>query len=178
MPTKTVEAIKVFMSAKSDIIFKLLFGEDANKDLLIKFLIAVLNLPLDEYDEIQITDPHSKRKYKHDKLAILDVKVKTKTGKIINIEIQLDVPSEMRERIVFYDARLITEQMGSGDDYDVIKKVISIVIAGEIFIDEYHDVFTFYSSKTSTELTDIVEIHTLELPKLQRNLMVQICLIG
>ena len=41
--------VKKFMSAKSDIIFKLLFGDELNKDLLITFLMAVLQLPLVSY---------------------------------------------------------------------------------------------------------------------------------
>ena len=169
MDKKLASELKGFMSAKSDIVFKMLFGNELNKDLLIKFLMAVLKLPLDEYSDIQISDPQSKRKYKGDKLAILDVKVKTTTGKVINIEIQVHVSHEMRERIVFYNAKMMTEQLGSGDDYDLIKKTINIVITGEKFIhehDEYHDKFTIYSSQTNTEFTDIVEIHTLELPKL------------
>ena len=168
---KSDKKIKVFMSAKSDIIFKLLFGNELNKDLLVKFLMAVLKLPLDEYTDIQITDPQSKRRYKGDKLAILDIKVKTATGKTVNIEIQIDVPPEMRERILLYDAKMITEQIKSGDNYDVIKKVISIVITGEVFISEhnkYHDRFILYSPETNTELTDLIEIHTLELPKLTK----------
>jgi predicted transposase/invertase (TIGR01784 family) len=75
----------------------------------------------------------------------------------------------MRERIVYYGTKLITEQLQSGNEYDLIKKTISIVIAGEIFLtehNEYHDVFTLYSRVTGTEFTDILEIHTLELPKL------------
>lgn len=166
---KATDEVKIFMSAKSDIIFKLLFGNELNKDLLVKFLMAVLKLPLDEYTDIQISDPQSKRKYKGDKLAILDVKVKTSTNKIINIEIQVTVTPEMRERIVFYNAKMITEQLKSGDDYKTIKRTINIIITGERFIHEhemYHDTFTIYSSKTKTEFTDVVEIHTLELPKL------------
>ena len=160
-----------FMPAKRDVIFKLLFGDELNKDLLIKFLMAILKPPLDEYDNVQISDPQSKRKYKDDKLAILDVKVRTTTGKILNIEIQVHVTPEMRERIVFYNSRLMTEQLGSGDDYSLIKKTVNIVITGEKFIYEherYHDKFTLYSSETKTEFTDIVEIHTLELPKLPK----------
>jgi len=161
----------VFMSAKSDVIFKLLFGNELNREFLIKFLMAVLKLPLDEYTDIQISDPQTKRKYKGDKLAILDIKIKTATGKIINIEIQVQTSPEMRERIVFYNAKMMTEQLGSGDDYDLIKKTINIVITGEKFMPEhaqYHDKFTLFSAATQTEFTDIVEIHTLELPKLPK----------
>ena len=169
--TEKEQSAKEFMSAKSDIIFKILFGNELNKDLLVKFLMAVLKLPLDEYTDIKIGDPQSKRKYKGDKLAILDIKITTTTGKIINIEIQLQVTSEMRERIIFYNARMMAEQLGSGDDYDSIKKTVNIVITGEKFIHEhnlYHDKFILYSPVTNTEFTDIVEIHTLELPKLPK----------
>jgi len=167
----TVSVVKKFMSAKSDIIFKLLFGDELNKDILITFLMAVLQLPLEEFFEIKITDPHSKRKYKGDKLAILDVKVTTATGKIINIEIQVKIAPEMRERLVFYNARIMSAQLGESDDYTAVKKVISIIIAGEKLLPEhdvYHDKFTLYSTKTNTEFTDVIEIHTLELSKLPK----------
>ena len=68
---------------------------------------------------------HSRNKFI---LDLLDIKVKTAAGKIINIEIQVDVKPAMRERIVFYNARMMAEQLGSGDDYNLIKKTISIVI--------------------------------------------------
>jgi len=169
--TGAVDIVKEFMSAKSDIIFKLLFGDELNKDLLITFLMAVLELPLSEFAHIEITDPHSKRKYKKDKLAILDIKVKTATGKIINIEIQVQVALATRTRIVFYNARLMAEQLVKGDDYDNVKKVISIIIAGDTLLPEhthYHDKFVLYSPETKTQLTDIIEFHTLELSKLPK----------
>ena len=81
--------IKVFIPAKSDVIFKALFGDELNKTFLISFLKAVLNLDIDEYTDIQIVDPQLKRKRRGDKFGILDVKVRTKAGKIVNIEIQL-----------------------------------------------------------------------------------------
>jgi len=49
LPKKAIDEIKVFMSAKSDIIFKIFFGDEHNKDILIEFLIAVLKLPLEEF---------------------------------------------------------------------------------------------------------------------------------
>ena len=142
---------------------KLLFGDELNKDLLIKFLMAVLQLPISEFAHIEITDPHSKRKYKKDKLAILDIKVRTATGKIINIEIQVEIAASMRKRIVFYNARMMAAQLGSGDDHSKIKKVISIIVAGDTLLPEhtkYHDKFTLYSPETGAKFTDIIEIHT------------------
>ena len=116
--------IQTFIPAKSDVVFKALFGDELNKAFLISFLMAVLKLGIDEFADIQIVDPHLKRKRKGGKLGILDVKVRTKAGKIVNIEIQLQITSEMRERIVYYGTKLITEQLQSGDEYDLIKKTI------------------------------------------------------
>jgi predicted transposase/invertase (TIGR01784 family) len=160
---------QVFMSAKSDIIFKLFFGNELNKVFLIAFLQSVLDLDMEEYAEIRIVDPQSKRKRKKDKLTVLDVKLITKTGKIIDIEIQLEISSETRNRMVFYNAKMLSEQLESGKNYADIKKTISIIISGETLLkehDKYHDKFTLYSRLTNTEFTDAIEIHTLELSKL------------
>ncbi|MDR3183628.1 MAG: Rpn family recombination-promoting nuclease/putative transposase [Planctomycetaceae bacterium] len=32
----------------------------------------------------------------------------------------------MRERLIFYLAKMVTEQIGEGDDYAVIKRVICV----------------------------------------------------
>ena len=116
------------LSPRSDVIFKLFFADERNIELLTAFLQSVLDIPADDYDELSITDPHLLREYPDDKLGIIDVKLKTKTGKVINIEIQVAPLPQMRERIVFYDAKLITEQIGGGEDYDRIKRVISVII--------------------------------------------------
>ena len=158
-----------FLPVKSDVVFRLFFADERNSDSLVGFLKSVLRLPDDDYNEIEIADPHLLREFEGDKLAVIDVKLITKTRKIIHIEIQLKVNPELRKRIVLYDSKLIAEQIGSGDDYDVIKKVISIVVTGEPLIigsSRYHHRFTFYDSDAGIELSDIIEIHTLELEKL------------
>ena len=127
-------------------------------------------MPDGDYDRIDIADPHLLREFDGDKLAIIDVKLYTKTRKVIHIEIQLKVtPEQLRKRVVLYDAKLITEQVGSGDDYDNIKKVISIIITDENLLpgkDRYHHRFTLYDPDAGVEFSDILEINTLELRKL------------
>jgi predicted transposase/invertase (TIGR01784 family) len=160
---------KVFLPVKSDIIFHMFFADIKNKESLIAFLKAILVLPDDEYEVIELTDPHLMRNFNTDKLGIIDVKLKTKSNTIIHIEIQLRVTPKLKQRIVFYNAKLITEQIASGDDYDVINKVVSILITDEMLITNsllYHHCFRFYDPEARIELTDLVEIHTLELPKL------------
>ena len=154
---------------KNDVVFKLLFGDQRNGDLLIDFLKAVISLPEDDYSEIAVVDPHLIRKHPDKKLGILDLKIRTKSGKIVHVEIQLlDFP-QIRERIVFYDAGLITDQLDAGEEYGSIKRVITILITDYVLIPEssrYHNRFTLYDPESSIEFTDLIEIHTLELPKL------------
>lgn len=158
-----------WLSPKSDIVFKLIFGDQRNTDILAAFLQAVLKLPESEYDYLSIVDPHLKRDFYNDKLGILDVKVHTKTGKMIDVEVQVSDIPQMRERILFYTAKMITEQINKGEDYSVIKNVVSIVITDYRLIPEnqqYHNRYCLYDPNTSSLFTDILEVNTLELPKL------------
>ncbi|MCL2748094.1 MAG: Rpn family recombination-promoting nuclease/putative transposase [Oscillospiraceae bacterium] len=157
------------LPVKSDVVFRMFFADERNAEFLVSFLKSVLKLPEDDYNEIEIADPHLLREYDGDKLAIIDVKLRTKSRKVVHIEIQLKVSPELKNRIILYDSKLIAEQIGSGDDYAVIKQVISIVITDEKLIDgsgSYHHRFSFYDRDAGVELSDIIEIHTLELDKL------------
>ena len=161
-----------FLSPKSDIIFKLLFGDERSLEMLTDFLKAVLRLPADDYEEVFFVDPHLKPERGGDKLGILDVRVRTKSKKTIDIEIQLLPSPELRERVVYYSAKMVTEQIGSGDPYSTIKRVISIIITDYVLIPEsekYHNRYTLYDPETKSEFTDIIEVNTLELVKLPEN---------
>ena len=158
-----------FLPVKSDVIFRLFFADERNVEFLVSFLKSVLKLSEDDYNEIEIADPNLLREFAGDKLSIIDVKLRTKSRKIVHIEIQLSVTPQLRERIIFYDAKLITEQMGSGDQYDAIKKVVSILIVDERLIPDdskYQHRFTLYDPEAKVELSDLLEINTLELVKL------------
>ena len=160
-----------FLSPKTDIIFKLLFGDERSVELLTDFLKSVLRIPADEYDEVIIVDPHLLREYEGDKLGILDVKIKTKSKKIINIEIQCKPTAEMRERIVYSTSKTVTEQIKAGDKFQTMKRVISIVIADYLLIPEsqkYHNRFVLFDPDNNVEFTDIIEVNTLELKKLPK----------
>ena len=158
-----------FISPKNDTIFKLLFGDERSLEILTDFLKSVLRLPEDEYEDVTLIDPQLKREYDGDKLSVMDVRIRTKAQKTINIEIQLLSMPELRERIVYYLAKMVTGQVGAGESYQKIKRVISIIITDFIFIpgtDEYHNRFTLYDPGTRTEFTDVIEVNTLELVKL------------
>ncbi|GHU80829.1 transposase [Clostridia bacterium] len=156
---------------RSDFIFKLIFGDQRNVDILAAFLKTVLDLPESEYDKITVVDPHLKREADDDKAGILDVKIHTKSGKVVDVEIQVQPYPSMQKRTVFYVSKMVLEQIGKGKSYDDIQKVISLIITDYIFIEEndvYHNQYYLYDKKTGSQFTDIVEVDTLELPKLPK----------
>lgn len=163
-----MEIYEKLLPVKSDFVFKLIFGDQRNVDILAAFLKSVLDIPENEYDRLTIVDPHVKKEAENDKYGILDVKVHTANGRVIHVEVQLWFIPEMKERCIYYQAKMVTEQMSSGQDYSGIKKVISIIITDYELVPEsvkYHHQFR-YRTDDGTEFTDLSEIDTLELCKL------------
>jgi predicted transposase/invertase (TIGR01784 family) len=161
--------MKPFLFPRNDAVFKMIFGDAQDTGPLTDFLKSALTLPPEEYAEVTLVDPHLKRDAPEDKLGILDVKVKTTHGKIIDIEIQVAEHPDMRERIVFYLSRMVAEQIGSGKDYDAIQRSICILICDHVLIREnkdYHNCYRLHDPRTGSEFTDLLEVNTLELPKL------------
>jgi predicted transposase/invertase (TIGR01784 family) len=156
---------------KNDFVFKLVFGDKRRVELLTAFLQAVLDLPAEEYEKVTIVDPNVKKEYIKDKAGILDVKIHTKTGTVIDVEIQVEPDTPLKKRILFYQAKMLTEQIGEGNDYDVIKPVISIIITDFDLIESsgsYYHRFRFYDAKNNVEFSNVQEINTLELTKLPK----------
>jgi predicted transposase/invertase (TIGR01784 family) len=154
---------------KNDFLFKLIFGDERNKKLLKSFLQAVLGLPNDEFD-VMFIDTHLKREFEDDKLCILDIRLKTKTGKQVEIEMQVAPTADIFERICYYVAEMLVNQLRKGDRYEKVKKVISITIADFNFIESgdagrYHHCFRLCDFADGSYFGDVEEIHVLELPK-------------
>ncbi|MDR2079936.1 MAG: Rpn family recombination-promoting nuclease/putative transposase [Treponema sp.] len=158
------------MLPKIDFAFKLLFGDRRSKNILADFLKAVLpGLADEEFEELTIVDPQLKREFSGDKLEILDVKLRTGRGKSIDIEIQISDMPEMRSRISYYLANMVTEQIGMGGHYNDLKQAVSIVITDYDFIPESqrcHTVFRMLEETEHFPFNDLMEIHVLNLERL------------
>jgi predicted transposase/invertase (TIGR01784 family) len=164
MPASDIQ----ILSPKSDMIFRRIFGVQENADILGGFLKSVLDLPEDEYERLTIVDPHLLRDSPDDKLGILDVKLHSRSGKIIDIEIQVLRTQEIRDRVVWYVAKMVTEQTRKSVPTS-LKKVICILITDYTLIKEnevYRNRYHLYDTNTGSKFTDVIEVNTLELPKL------------
>ncbi len=158
------------LSPLNDFVFKMLMGNQKRTDRLAVFLQTVIDIPAQEYDTVTVLNPEMPRDFLDGKTCILDVKIKTKSGRIIDVEIQVEPQDWMPRRLLFYTARMITEQVGKGENYDLLQPVVSIVIANHRLLSKgvnYHHCFTLYDRKERVKFPGrLMEIHILEIPKL------------
>ena len=75
----------------------------------------------------------------------------------------------MPERTLYYWSKMYSTQIKSGDTYDKLKKCITINIVDFkcIELKKLHTVYHLVEEKTKYKLTDLIEIHFLELSKLE-----------
>ena len=160
------------LSARSDFIFKLIFADERNINCLKDFLQAVLRLGNNEFRAIKITDPFLQKESADDKLGILDVKLETTGGHIINVEVQLWSLPDMRSRVTYYLSKMITEQLGAGNPYSNLRRAISIVIVDFPLINEtgnHHTTFQMLERAEYFPFNDLMEIDVLDLTKIPEN---------
>jgi predicted transposase/invertase (TIGR01784 family) len=152
----------------NDWIFKLLFGDERHKDNTVALLRSFLDLPDEDFD-ISFMDTTLKPEAEEDKTGIVDIKLKTAGGKIIDVEIQVNPFPELGKRISFYKSKLVVGQIGEGDRYHVIRRVICVCILDYVLFsgeEEYLNRFKFYNPENGLCFEGIPEeIYTLELPK-------------
>jgi predicted transposase/invertase (TIGR01784 family) len=165
-----------FIPPVRDFIVKGIFGDPGNIEFAESFLKSTLELPPEEYQKLEIADPNLQREHETDKLGIVDLKLFTKSGKIIDVEIQSSDTMEIRERMVFTLAKTLASQLHSGSRYRELKRVIDIQIAdfdllepGEEPDDCYHNTYLFMNKRSGKLFTNIVEMHLLELSKVPKD---------
>jgi predicted transposase/invertase (TIGR01784 family) len=160
------------MNPKVDFVFKLLFGNEKDTSFLISFLNAALGLTGEKaIKSVIIKNPVNDRQTEEDKLSIMDVKAETNDETMINIEIQLRDQHNMRQRTLYHLSKMIAERLNKGEYYKEIAKTVAINILNFDLLGEeirFHNKFRFLETQTHKELTDVAEIHFMELPVLRR----------
>jgi predicted transposase/invertase (TIGR01784 family) len=159
-----------FISPLADFVVKDVFGTQKNIANTAAFLKAVLDLDPSEYRSLKIVDPHLHRRWKKDKLGVVDIKVNTASGKVLHIEVQVNPDRDFIPRSLFYNDSLIVEQPGRGGPYSNIKRSISVMILKHALLkdepaDRYKNVYRFLNTVSHQPFTDLQEIVILELSK-------------
>ena len=156
------------LDPKMDFVFKNIFGSEKHPNILISFLNATLK-PKDLITEVKIKNTDLNKGYIEDKFSRLDVKATTSNNEIINIEIQLKNEYNMIKRSLYYWSKLYSEQLNEGEDYSLLKRTICINILNFKYLKTrmFHSVYRMKEIHTTEELSDIEEIHFIEIPKLE-----------
>lgn len=156
----------------NDFIFKKLFGEQESKENLKAFLNAILYNSIGKIRYIEIIkDKELTTDEIINKTGIIDVLAKTEDGTHINIEVQLTDQNNMDKRTLFYWSRIYNRGIIKGEDYSNLNKVITINILdfNYIDLDKFHTEFTLRERDyTDYKLTDVLEIHFIEMPKFKK----------
>jgi predicted transposase/invertase (TIGR01784 family) len=160
------------LSPKNDFVFKQLFGDAQHTAPLAALLQATLGLPAEEFVGLAVADPNLNREYGDDKLCVLDVRITTRSGRDVDVEIQVRPSDELCDRIQCYVARMVTEKVKLGGSYKVPQS-ISIVITDHVLWEgdgrRYHHHFRLFDSNAGLPYPNSMEIHTLELPKIPKD---------
>ena len=111
---------------------KRILRDKANKDVLegliqvlIKEPVTITEILESESKTMVSTNRQDRRE---DKGNRVDVKAMTGKGEIIIVEVQLTKERDFFQRILFGSVTAINDQIGTGQDYEVIKKVYSVNI--------------------------------------------------
>ena len=154
---------------KSDVIFKILFGDPRHPKLLIHLLNAIIKDPY-PITEVEIQPTELTREFAGQRGVRLDILAKTSNGQLVNIEIQKNNEHNMVPRAVFYCAKIFSGQALISERYEDLKKTICISIMNFKEFDDKDYLHKCGISNTQTHelLTDLMEIYFLEIPKIRK----------
>lgn len=156
------------LDPKLDVVFKMLFAEPRNRALLISLLTAVLR-PTSPIVDVTVLDPELPKDLVLDRGVRLDLLVQLADGRLIDVEMQSDARGNLEERWVYHWARLYSGRLRRGDEWEALDPVVCIV-----FLDDaepsgrFHSVYELREAHDHTRLTDALEIHLIELPRLDQ----------
>ena len=157
---------RTLLNPQIDFVFKKIFGTEKNKPILINFLNAVIK-PTTPIKDVEIKNNDIDKDFIEDKFSRLDVKATTCNKEHINIEIQVKNEYNMIQRTLYYWSKMYSEQIQNRDNYSKLERTVCINILNFKYLknDKYHNAYRLKEITSNEELTDLQEIHFIELPK-------------
>ena len=160
----------LILTLTNDYLFKLLLGSEENKVCLQDFLECVLDMPSGLIAALELLDKELAKDTITDKTGILDVKLRLKDGTTIDIEIQNSWSAEFIPRTLFYWSKMYLEGFKEGEPYTSLTKCITINLISQGFNlnHKVHSAYSILEQNTHQPLTDLMEMHFLNLSAAQK----------
>ena len=158
-----------FADPRTDFAFKLIFGNEQAKEVLISFLNAVLGLEgAHAIVDVRILDPYQAPKIPTLKYSFLDVKCRDSRGVEFVVEMQVQYTEGFKKRVQYNACKAYVGQIPSGVDYPRLNQVIAITIVDFMMFpefDHYLSCHEFREIVTNNCYLDEIRHYFIELPK-------------
>jgi len=157
----------------NDFVFKALLVK--NPDILLDILNSFPTFQgLQRIKEITILNPELPKSTDLEKGSVLDIRATDEGGRSFLIEMQGSPKPFLPERLVLYWAKVFSGSIHRGDEYSVLPKVFSICFLNFNLMKnskDFHTIFRILDVKTGKiTLTDVLEMHTVELVKIGKEI--------
>lgn len=153
-----------------DIAFKRLLGDPNHPALLLDFLNAVL-APSVPIVSATVENPIQLPDNPHDHFLVVDVLACDADGRRFQIEMQSLNEAALKARMMWGWADLYHGQLAAGRDYSTLRPVVGIWVLGQNIhrkAPDFHHCFVAYDPIRCVQLSEDMEIHTIELEKWRR----------
>lgn len=153
----------MIISPKYDVFFKEMFR---NETIRRYFVGDILGIPQRDIRSVELKNTFLWRRYRKQKLGILDIVIELNSREKINIELQVKAVKNWDKRQLFYLSKLYEEELLLGQRYERLKRCVGISILDFNLSErrEYHSVYRL-RDQNGNEFSDILELHVIELNK-------------
>ena len=161
-----MNAEEKIVKLKIDIIFKRVFGNAQNEEIIAAFISDILDIPRSRINKVVIKNVELPPDEIDQKFSRLDLNLFV-DGRKINIEMQVNKEAAYKERTLFYWAKLYSDDLDSGADYSALSQTICVnIINFNLFeCENYHSHFMLKEKERDEVMTDKLAIHFFELKK-------------
>ena len=146
---------------KLDVIFKRVFGDANNMDIITAFISDLLELPRESVKKVSIENVEIAPEYLGRKYSRLDLKLNVDD---VNVEIQVNYEPAFKERTLYYWAKLFSAKLKEGDEYDALEQTICVnTINFNLFdCEDFHSHFQALEKNRHEPLTDKFAYRTMD----------------
>jgi len=159
---------KVFIAPHFDVVFKSIFGQEGDKGPLMSLLSSIMELPIESFEDLILLNTELNSASIDQKLSRLDIRIKLKDNTEIDVEVQVLEHIAYKERVLLYWSKMYGNSFTKGNLYSSLKKCVIInIIYFDLFkTPRMHTKFQILETIEHEKFTDHLEIHVLELSKL------------
>lgn len=161
-------AQKKRLNLKNDVVFKSFFSKDCVESDYCrkKMLSAVIGKTV---TDTKVLNPEILPTRMDGKFPRLDIHCNLNDGSEVEVEMQNNMyQDDQIKRSIYYTAALTHNSLSKGEDYAFLPHIYQIQFVDFDFIKDsrLHHSYVFKERKDHVELSDIVQIHFIELPKI------------